>query len=79
MNKELLAAIDAGNQQACIRLLKGLDETARRALQPAIAAKLVEIDAAPEGDSDRSRLKLHRSFRAARTVMLGTASLGELK
>ena len=79
MSRELLAAIDAGDQKACIRLLRGLDETARRALQPAIAAKLEEIEAAPEGDTERSRLKLHRSFTAARTAMLGTASLGELK
>ena len=32
MKAELLAAIEAGDEQTCVGLLKGLDETARRAL-----------------------------------------------
>src|SRR5713226_8278869 len=34
---ELLAAIRAGDERGCVRLLKGLNETARRALHPAVA------------------------------------------
>jgi uncharacterized protein len=36
MQDELLAAIEAGDEQRCAGLLKGLNEAARRALHPAV-------------------------------------------
>lgn len=45
---ELLAAIQSGDEQQCIRLLKGLDETARRALHPSVAKAVEEIRSAHE-------------------------------
>lgn len=37
MKDDLLAAIDEGDEQRCVGLLKGLDEAARRGLHPGVA------------------------------------------
>ena len=79
MKDELLAAIEAGDEQTCVRLLKGQDERARRELYPAVAQKIEEIDSAFKSDLGPSRPQIFRRHAAARLAMLGTATLGELK
>ena len=79
MKDKLLAAIEAGDEQACVRILKGQDERARRELYPAVAQKIGEIDSAFKSEFGPSRLQVFRRYTAARLVMLGTATLGELK
>jgi hypothetical protein len=66
MRDELLAAIEAGDEAGCVGLLRGLDETARRALYPAVAQALAEAEG-------------YRRATTARLAMLGTATLSELK
>src|SRR5258706_6669201 len=79
MKDELPAAIEAGDEQQCVRLLMGLDETARRALHPNVANALAETDSAFKSDYGPSRPQILQRYTAARLAMLGTATLGELK
>jgi hypothetical protein len=79
LKDELLAAIEAGDEQTCVRLLKGQDERARRELYPAVAQKIEEIDAAFKSDFGPSRPQIFRRHAAAHLAMLGTATLGEIK
>ncbi len=79
LKDELLAAIEAGDEQTCVRLLKGQDERARRKLYPAVAEKIEEIDAAFKSDFGPTRPEIFRRHTAAQLAMLGTAMLGELK
>ena len=79
MKSELTAAIESGDEQACVLLLKGQDERARRELYPAIARKVEEIDSALKNFSDPSRPQLLQDYTVARLAMLGAARLGELK
>jgi hypothetical protein len=79
MKDELTAAIESGDEQACVLLLNNLNERARRELYPAIAQKVDDIDSALKNYSDPARPQLYRKYRVARLAMLGTATLGELK
>jgi hypothetical protein len=79
MKSGLRAAIDSGDEQACVLLLKGQDERARRELHPEIAMKVEELDSALKDFSHPSRTQLYRSYMVARLAMLGSATLGELK
>src|SRR5260370_15034279 len=79
LKDELLAAIEAGDEQACVRLLTGQDERARGELYPAVAQKIEEIDSGVKSDFGPSRPQIFRRQTAAHLAMLGTATLGELK
>src|SRR5260370_39870764 len=79
LKDELLAAIEAGDEQTCVRLLTGQDERARRELYPAVAQKIEEIDSAVNSDFGPSRPQIFRRHTAAPLPMLGTAGLRELK
>src|SRR5260370_35444103 len=78
LKDELLAAIEAGDEQACVGLLTGQDERARRELYPAVAQKIEEIDAAVKSDVGPSRPQIFRRHTAAPPAMLGTPTLVEL-
>src|SRR5260370_1703436 len=79
MSDELLAAIQAGDEQNCVFLLNGLDETTRRALYPGVANALEETAAAFKSDYGSPRQQIFQRYTAARLALLGTATLGELK
>jgi len=79
MKDELLAAIQQGDDEKCVRLLKGLDEKARRALHPGVAKLHEDIHSAVRSDFGPSRQQVLRIYATARLAMLGTATLGELK
>src|SRR5260370_4961799 len=76
MSDELLAAIQAGDEQRCVLLLNGLDETTRRALYPGVSNALEETHSAFKSQHG---LSLFQRYSAARLALLGTATLGELK
>src|SRR5258708_25545421 len=79
MSDALLAAIQAGDEQKCVFLLNGLDETTRRVLYPSVAKALEETDAAFKSDYGSPRQQIFQRNTAARLAMLGTAAPGELK
>ena len=79
MKDKLSAAIEAADEQACVRLLKGQDEKARRELYPTVKQKVEELDSALKNFSDPSRAQLYQSYTVARLAILGTATLGELR
>jgi hypothetical protein len=79
MQDELLAAIEAGDEQTCVGLLKGQNETTRRALHPAVKRTIDATDSTIRSDFGPSRSENLRRHRAAQLAMLGTATLGELK
>ena len=76
---ELLAAIDAADPASCLRILTGLDERARRALQPVVALRIEQLDAELQDLSKSSRKRSFESYSVARLALLGVATLAELK
>jgi hypothetical protein len=79
MKDDLLAAIEAGDELACVSLLKGLDEAARRALHPSVTQAFEKADSALKIHIGSSRPEIFRRIAAARLAMLGTATFGELR
>ena len=76
---DLLAAIEARDPQVCVQLLTGLDEQSRRALYPAVAGRITELDREIRENSGTPRSDSFKRYGVARVALLGVATLGELK
>jgi len=79
LKDELIAAIEACDEQKCVHLLNGLAEAARRAVYPSVAELYKDVDSAFRKDFGPSRSQVVRVRTTAGLAMLGTATLSELK
>lgn len=76
---QLLAAIDAADRDVCVDLLIGLPESARRALYPAIARRMTELDVACSDFRNSHRARAFAMRAVADLASLGLANFGDLK
>ena len=79
LKDELIAAIEACDEQKCVHLLNGLAEAARRSVHPSVAKLYKDIDSAFRKDFGPTRSQVVRVHTTAGLAMLGTATLSELK
>lgn len=75
----LVSSIDAADHEACARALVGLTESERRAVYPAVARRVDEIDTQLQNYADPGRKQAFQCFPVARLALLGVATLGELR